>query len=131
MYISNHELREIKELLYRRIGQASHGLMYSTGQIIGRNIASQLGEDNFFQEAGDRLRERGIVRDIIFKESKVEVRGSVEIDSKTNDKTCHILEGILVALYQSHGGERRYCNETECESKGNDKCIFQIKDEII
>jgi len=131
MYISNHELKEIKKLFYKRIGQASHGLMYSIGQIIGEDIASQLEEYNFFQKARERLKERGILEDIVFKEEEAEVRGNMEVDDKANSKTCSILEGILVALYENYKGKKLYCEETECESKGDNRCIFQIKEEII
>jgi len=98
---------------------------------MGEDIASQLEEYNFFQKARERLKERGIVEDIVFKEGEVEVRGNMEIDDKANSKTCSILEGILATLYGNYKGKKLYCEETGCESKGDNKCIFQIKEEII
>lgn len=125
--ISQEELRDIRELYEGVMSQASHGLFFKEGCIIGIGIASLASRDRavYFETCGKLLKERNWVREVEFGPDTVTVRGSIEV-SKSDRPTCHRLRGILRKLYEVHGGKNVYCQEVECESTGKEACVFKI-----
>ena len=86
--------------------------------------------DRFFEEAARILKDRNIVEDISFDEKTVTVTGSIEV-RKEDHPTCDVLRGMLQALYRAYYGKKVYCEEIQCESTGADKCIFEMREEVI
>lgn len=129
--ISQDELKNIRELYEGVMSNASHGLFFKEGSIIGIGIASvaqQKGEEDYFDTCKSLLIEKNWVKDIKFGEERVEVVGSIEATSGTRSgqKTCHRLRGIIRKLYETYLNQKVYCKETECASAGSDKCVFEI-----
>jgi len=129
--ISQSELQEIKRLHESILSKSSGGLFYSIGRRFGENIVKEIQDrDRFFEEVARILKERNIVEDISFDEKTVTVNGSIEV-RKVDYPACDILRGILVALYREYYGKKVYCEENQCESTGADKCIFEMREEVI
>ncbi|HDH41789.1 MAG TPA: hypothetical protein ENG12_05235 [Candidatus Altiarchaeales archaeon] len=129
--ISQSEIQEIKRLHESVLSKSSGGLFYSIGRKFGRDIAKEIQDrDRFFEEAARILKDRNIVEDISFDEKTVTVKGSIEV-RKENHPTCDVLRGMLQALYRAYYGKKVYCEEIQCESTGADKCIFEMREEVI
>lgn len=106
-------------------------MFYSIGQIFGRNMIEEIRDrDRFFEEAAGILKERNFVDEISFNEKKITVKGSIEV-GRVDHPTCDILRGIVVALYREYYGNQVYCEETQCASTGVDKCVFEMREEVI
>ncbi len=125
--ISQQELRDIRELYEGVMSNASHGLFFKEGSIIGIGIASVANRDRatYFETCGRLLREKSWVKDAEFGADTVVVRGSIEA-SRGDSPTCHRLRGIFRKIYEVYMGKKIYCQETECESTGRDRCTFKI-----
>lgn len=128
--ISQDELKNIRELYEGVMSNASHGLFFKEGSIIGIGIASVAlqDRDSYFDTCTALLIEKNWVKGIEFNENKVVVSGSIETtpEGGHNQKTCHRLRGIIRKLYETYLNQKVYCKETECASTGNDKCVFDI-----
>jgi predicted hydrocarbon binding protein len=125
--ISQEELKSIRELYEGVMSIASHGLFFKEGSIIGIGVASIANHDRatYFETCRRVLREKNWVKDVQFGADTVTVFGSIEA-SRGESPTCHRLRGILRKIYEVYMDKRIYCQETECESTGNDKCQFKI-----
>lgn len=129
--ISQEELLKIKGLHESILSTASHGLFYSVGRIFGMDMVCKIKDrDRFFEEASNILTKRNFVEDISFDDKKVTVGGSIEV-READRPSCDILRGILVILYNERYGKQLYCEETQCASSGVDKCIFEMKEDVI
>jgi len=129
--ISQSEIQEIKRLHESILSKSSGGLFYSMGRKFGENMVKEIQDrDRFFEEAARILKERNVVEDISFDEKTVTVKGSIEV-GKVNHSTCDVLRGIVLALYRAYYGKKVYCEETQCGSTGADKCIFEMREEVI
>jgi predicted hydrocarbon binding protein len=125
--ISQEELKSIRELYEGVMSNASHGLFFKEGSIIGIGIAGIAGRDKatYFETCRRVLVEKHWVKDVQFGADTVTVSGSIEA-SPGDAPTCHRLRGILRKIYEVYMDKRVYCQETECESTGKDKCQFKI-----
>ena len=136
LLVSRNELLEIKELYRQILGKSSIGLFYSSGHIIGNSIADESlkREGDFFNNARDLMVERDLVKDVVFSDKVITVRGSIETKKeeyrKPKRNTCHILRGVLVRLYEKYKNDKFYCEEIECESNNYDRCVFRIEKEV-
>ncbi len=130
MNVSKDELCEIKRLHESILSKSSHGLFHSMGKIIGKKIIEEIQDRNrFFEEATRILKERGIIEDASFKEKKIIMKGSIEaVNGEVSN--CDLLRGIIVSLYVEYYQKKVYCKEIQCESRGAQKCIFEIKEDI-
>ncbi|MEM3493844.1 MAG: hypothetical protein QXD15_05780, partial [Thermoplasmata archaeon] len=81
---------------------------------------------------GEILKREGWIKEIKFlDDGTVVVKGSIEA-TPSNMETCHILRGIIAAIYQKHLNSRSvYCAEYKCESLGNPNCEFKIEAEVV
>ena len=125
--ISQEELHDIRELYEGVMSNASHGLFFKEGSIIGIGIASIANRDKetYFETCRRVLREKNWVKDADFGTDTVVVHGSIEA-SRGESPTCHRLRGILRKIYEVYMDKRIYCQEIECESTGKDGCQFKI-----
>jgi len=129
--ISRDELIRFKNLHKSILGKASSGMFYSLGQIIGKDMFMEIKEgENFFSEVERLLKEKKLIEGISFEKMRVDISGSIEVGS-FDHPNCDIIRGILVALFEKHFKKRLYCNETECESTGSEKCVFEIESEVL
>lgn len=130
--ISQDELRNIRELYEGVMSQASHGLFFKEGSIIGIGIASiaNRNRESYFETCRRILIEKNWVKDVEFKvdddEHIIITMGSIEV-SKNDTPTCHRLRGILRKIYEVYLDKKVYCREIECESTGSDKCVFKVE----
>jgi predicted hydrocarbon binding protein len=128
--ISQDDLKNIRELYEGVMSNASHGLFFKEGSIIGIGIASVAIQerDTYFQTCSDLLKEKNWVSEIGFDETVVRVKGSIEAASGAGrgQKTCHRLRGIIRKIYETYRNQKVYCKETKCASAGNDECVFEI-----
>ena len=125
--ISQEELKDIRELYEGVMSNASHGLFFKEGSIIGIGIASIASRDRatYFETCRRVLREKNWVKEADFGTDTVVVQGSIEA-SRGESPTCHRLRGILRKIYEVYMDKKIYCQETECESTGRDRCQFKI-----
>jgi predicted hydrocarbon binding protein len=128
--ISQDDLKNIRELYEGVMSNASHGLFFKEGSIIGIGIASVAIQDRetYFDKSKELLIEKSWASDIWFGESEVKVKGSIEVSpgEGKNVKTCHRLRGIIRKLYETYLNQKVYCKETKCASAGSDECVFEI-----
>ncbi|MEM3396527.1 MAG: hypothetical protein QW620_01845 [Thermoplasmata archaeon] len=132
VHLTKGDIVELKKVVDSVVTVASHGVFYRTGLGIGQRIATSLDGKNYFQEVSDILRREGWIKEIKFMEDgAVVVKGSIE-SVPSHMETCHILRGIIAAIYQKHLNSRNvYCAEYKCESLGNPNCEFKIEAEVI
>ena len=128
--ISQEELKDIRELYEGVMSNASHGLFFKEGSIIGIGIASIANRDrkSYFETCQRVLKDKNWVKGIEFGEDTVTVQGSIEA-SHGEQPTCHRLRGIVRKIYEVYLDKKIYCQETECESVGNGRCTFKISTE--
>jgi predicted hydrocarbon binding protein len=128
--ISQEELRDIREFYEGVMSNASHGLFFKEGSIIGIGIASIANRDRstYFETCRRVLHDKNWVREVDFKEDTVTATGSIEA-SKGDQPTCHRLRGIIRKIYEVYRERKVFCQETECESLGNGHCTFRITTE--
>jgi len=131
--LSQDDLRNIRELYEGVISNASHGLFFKEGSIIGIGIANMAIQDRatYFDTCRKLLVEKDWVKDIKFSEKQVEVQGSIESvpgapEDDKKQKTCHRLRGIIRKIYETFLNQKVYCKETECASVTNSRCVFEI-----
>ena len=134
VHFYDQELREIKDFFMSMVGKSSHGIFYSIGQIIGRNIAKEAMHDkeNYFEIARQKIKERNFADDVQFGDDTIIVFGSTEVTEGSGHVSCDILRGILLVVYEFNQDDnsRLYCEEIECASSGSDRCVFKIESNI-
>jgi predicted hydrocarbon binding protein len=125
--ISQEELKDIRELYEGVMSHASHGLFFKEGSIIGIGIASIANRERetYFETCRRVLRDKNWVKDVEFGPDTVTATGSIEA-TRGDSPTCHRLRGIIRKIYEVYMDKRIYCQETECESTGREKCQFKI-----
>ncbi|MEA1924572.1 MAG: V4R domain-containing protein [Candidatus Altiarchaeota archaeon] len=136
--LEKKELLEIKKLINSILGKSARGLFYSIGQIIGRNIARKATNKNrekYFNKASELILEKNIAEFVSFEGDIITTKNCVEIldEKKTasDANKCHIMRGLIVALYEAHQNKKRYCEEVECQSLGAERCVFKIDEEML
>lgn len=128
--ISQKELENVRKLYESVMSNACNGLFFREGGVFGAEIAAIAASDreNFFEIAKKELKERNWVEDISFNGDTITVKGSIEVANNGGEiTTCHRLRGILRHLFETYRGERLYCVEKSCQSKGDETCIFSIE----
>jgi hypothetical protein len=88
VHISQEDLKNIRELYEGVMSNASHGLFFKEGSIIGVGIASKAMEDRttYFETCKRLLVENDWVTDISFGEKQVVVQGSIESTPSSLEK---------------------------------------------
>ncbi len=136
--LEKEEILEIKKLINSILGKSARGLFYSIGQVIGRNIARESMDrdrNRYFKKAGDIILKRNMAKFVSFDEDTIIIKNCVEVlDGKkaaSDTNKCHIMRGLIVALYEVYQNKKRYCEELECQSLGAERCVFKIEKEIL
>ncbi len=131
--ISRDELLEIRKIYESVMSYACYGLFFREGEVLGRNMAeiamkSSGGEkEKYFEVIGNLLGGRGWVEKAEFSDDTVIVKGSIEVEEGRGIPTCHILKGIIKSIYETFYNEIFSCEEVECESKGDERCVFKVE----
>ena len=131
--LSQKESKDIQELYESVMAAASNGLFYREGLIIGEEIAriaSQESEEDYFESCNKLLKAKGWVEEVKFEDSVVNVTESFEsLEAKGSDRpTCHMLRGVVNKIYEGYTHKRMHCEEVECASKGDEQCVFKVRE---
>lgn len=122
------ELIATKKLYETVMTFAAHGLFYRSGRLIGERIAKQIGTDVDNLKA--YLIEEGWVLDIDFEGDTVIAKGAIEA-IESDVPTCHMLRGLLSKFFEEKIGRDVYCHERNCQSKGDEYCVFSLDAEMV
>ncbi len=131
--ISRDELLDIRKIYENVMSYACYGLFFRKGEVLGDNIAdiamkSSEGEkEKYFEVAANLLAGRGWVEKAIMSDDKVVAEGSIEVEEGKGQPTCYVLKGIIKRIYEKHYDESFNCEEIECQSKGDDACVFKLE----
>ena len=131
--ISKQELLQIRKIYESVMSYACYGLFFREGQVFGENIAAIAMEsakgdrEKYFEVVSNLLAGRGWCEKAEFYPEKAVIKGSIEVEEGQAAPSCHILKGIIKKIYEEADGERYSCEETECESKGDEHCVFVVK----
>lgn len=128
--ISQKELGHLRHLYESVMSHASHGLFYREGQTIGRELIEMAnGDPSAFLETEARLiKGRGWAEEIIFTETRVIAKGSIECCPGDTEATCHRLRGIIHVIMEKHTGKKLLCLEDKCLSLGDTQCEFILRE---
>lgn len=128
--LSQSEFAEIRKLYEGVMSQACYGLFFREGMILGEEMSKiALQEpEKYFEICANLLRARGWVDNIVFEESTAVAEGSIEASSEANgNATCHRLRGIVRKVYEAQMHRRLHCEEIECISRGDKRCVFKVE----
>ena len=128
--LSQSEFEEIRKLYEGVMSQACYGLFFREGMILGDEISKiALQEpEKYFEICANLLRARGWVDNIVFEESTAVAEGSIEVSTQANgNATCHRLRGIVRKVYEAQMHRRLHCEEIECMSRGDKRCVFKVE----
>ncbi len=131
--ISRDELLDIRKIYESVMSYACHGLFFREGEVLGDNIAeiamkSSEGEkEKYFEVAANLLAGRGWAEKVLFSENKAVVSGSIEVEEGKGAQSCHLLKGIIKRVYENYYNDGFNCEEIECESKGDENCVFRLE----
>ena len=122
---------EVKQIdtIYRNVMLDSYAaLFFKEGRILGKRYVREAKKhpEKYFEMCQKMLVEDGWVEEITFLEKKAEVKGSLEIHESTSP-TCNRLRGIITVIYEGFKDDLVYCREIQCQSTGEDKCVFEIE----
>lgn len=126
--LSQDEFAAVRKLYESVMAYACHGLFFREGQSLADGIVQEVGEgEDLFAGARSALLSRGWVRDIEFGGDAVRIQGSIEVAPGSESETCHRLRGVVTRLYELRAKGRVKVAEVECESVGNERCVFQLE----
>lgn len=128
--LSQSEFEEIRKLYEGVMSQACYGLFFREGMILGEEMSkiAMQEPEKYFEICANLLRARGWVDNIVFEESTAVAEGSIEGSSTANGAaTCHRLRGIVRKVYEAQMHRRLHCQEIECMSRGDKRCVFKVE----
>lgn len=128
--LSQSEFEEIRKLYEGVMSQACYGLFFREGMILGEEMSkiAMQEPEKYFEICANLLRARGWVDNIVFEESTAVAEGSIEGASTANGAaTCHRLRGIVRKVYEAQLHKRLHCEEIECISRGDKRCVFKVE----
>ncbi|MEM2899978.1 MAG: V4R domain-containing protein [Thermoplasmata archaeon] len=112
------------------MANASYGLFFREGSIIGNGIAQEAIKDkkNYFEICKKKMIEKKWVEDVKFEPGNhtIRTKGSIEV-GKSEVHTCHRLRGMLCKMFEIYLGRKVHCREIECESTGAPNCVFKLE----
>ncbi|MBI5001445.1 MAG: hypothetical protein HZB92_07990 [Euryarchaeota archaeon] len=120
--ISRDEAQKIAKLHEGALGKSYRDLLFSEGTIIGKEIARIADRERFFETAAKLVAGRGWTDEIVFEKGRAIATGSFD----AGERGCERLRGIVAALYENQSGKVDV-QETECEGRGADNCVFIVK----
>jgi len=128
--LSQSEFEEIRKLYEGVMSQACYGLFFREGMILGEEMSkiAMQEPEKYFEICANLLRARGWVDNIVFEESTAVAEGSIEASSTADGcATCHRLRGIVRKVYEAQMHRRLHCEEIECMSRGDKRCVFKVE----
>ncbi len=128
--LSQFEFMEIRRLYEGVMSQACYGLFFREGMILGEEMSKiALQEpEKYFEICANLLRARGWVDNIVFEESTAVAEGSIEGSGQgEGTATCHRLRGIVRKIYEAEMHRKLHCEELECVSRGDKRCVFKVE----
>lgn len=115
--ISEAELRKTRNVYDEVLSGTASTLLFSVGQVIGKEIVKEIkGEKDFFKKASGLMKERGWVKDVVFK------KRNIVVTSPAEGNKCDRLRGIISAMYEAYYNQPVYCTRTKGEG-----CAFRIE----
>ena len=124
--ISQEELDSVRKLYESVMSYACHGLFFREGTVLADEIVKNVPANQDPLATGRQLiLERGWAEDVLFTDSGVRVRGSIEVSPGSDMETCHRLRGILSRVLEIKTRQRVRLNEVECVSTGARECVFE------
>lgn len=130
--ISQSEISKIRNLYEGVMSYASHGLFFREGLYMGEEISRIANKtpDEFIQVVSNILVGRGWVEKITFESDRIVLKGCIEVSQDVSDmETCHRMRGILSRICEIFMNQKVSCVEVECESLGDENCVFTIEKE--
>jgi predicted hydrocarbon binding protein len=130
--ISQSEIAKIRNLYEGVMSYASHGLFYREGLYLGEEISRIANKtpDEFVDVVSNILIGRGWIEKITFENDRIVVEGCIEVtDDGDGMETCHRMRGILSKICEIFMQQNVRCIEVECQSLGDENCVFIIEKE--
>ncbi len=125
--LSQEELQKIAGFYKEVMSTAYEGLFFREGKVIGEGIMQVVKPDDDFRvKAGKLIKARGWVDEIKLKESEAVAKGCIEVKDDSESITCHRLRGMLAIIYEKGTGNIVEVKEKECESIGDEECVFEV-----
>lgn len=126
--VLSNEIIEFRKELKKILSHAAYNILYKQGWIIGKNIVKDLEVDErYFERVAEILVDRGFVSSIQLGGEEVIAQGSVEVSSESaEENVCHMLRGIIGAVYQNVNALEVSVIELVCQANGGDKCVFFV-----
>ncbi len=124
--LSQSEIESILKLYEGIMSYACHGILFREGEVIAEGLAELCKDkEDFLEHAKKLLIARGWVEDIVFSETEIKVKGSIEVMNGSESVTCHRLRGILSRLYSLYNKKYIRFVEDTCCSTGSSECTFK------
>ena len=127
--ISKQELQRTLALYESVMSQASHGLLFREGTIIGEELAKVATAEggSYFQTVEKLLVGRGWADEAKLEEGRAVFKGSMEGSFSSG---CHRLRGIVKSLYEAKLDAKLDVDEVECEGAADKNCVFSVKKHV-
>ncbi len=124
--LSQSEIESILKLYEGIMSYACHGILFREGEVVGDGLAELCHDKgDLLEHAKKLLIARGWAEDIIFSETEIRVKGSIEVMNGSESSTCHRLRGILSRLYSLYNKKNIRFVEDKCCSTGSSECTFK------
>jgi len=115
--ISEEEMKKTRKVYDEVLSGTASTLLFSVGHVIGKGIVKEIkDEKDFFKKASELMKERGWVKDVVFKERNAAVTSPAE------GNKCDRLRGIISAVYEAYYNQPVYC--IRIKGRG---CAFRIE----
>ncbi len=115
--ISEEEMKKTRKIYDEVLSGTASTLLFNVGYVIGKEIVKEVkDETDFFKKASELMKERGWVKDVVFKE-----RNAAVTDPAEGNK-CDRLRGIISAVYETYYNQQVYC--TRIKGRG---CAFKVE----
>ncbi|MFW6038696.1 MAG: V4R domain-containing protein [Candidatus Saliniplasma sp.] len=125
--LSQEELQKIAKFYREVMSTAYEGLFFREGKVIGEGIMQVVQEnDDFRVKAAKLIQARGWADEVELGKAKAKAKGGIEVKEEAEDPTCHRLRGMLAIIYEKGTGDIVDVEEIECQSVGDDECVFEI-----
>lgn len=126
--IMSNEIIEFRNELKKVLSHAAYNILYKQGWIIGKSIVRDIDVDErYFEKISEILSDRGFVSKIELGGEEVIAYDSVEaIFDSGGEAVCHMLRGIIAAVYQNVNAIEVSVIELVCRANGGEKCVFLV-----
>lgn len=127
--LSEKEIKGIADTYQGLIAEAWELLFYLWGKEVGKEIWGDISDDEEpLKNAADIIEERGWVEEILLEKELAIARNVIEINESYDAPSCHILRGMISAIYEGWSSKLVEVEEVKCESVEDEHCEFEIKE---